>query len=74
MKIRLGYVALPLTLNKTASKTITYTNYKKLEKQKQIEKLDKIINQNFEAIKQILKYNHKNNIFFYNNDIYFFCD
>jgi len=65
MKIRLGYVALPLTLNITASKTITYTNYKKLEKQKQIEKLDKIINQNFEAIKQILKYNHKNNIFFY---------
>ena len=45
MKIRLGYVAISLTLNITASKTITYTNYLKIISK--IDKLDEIINQNF---------------------------
>lgn len=65
MRIRLGYVSISLSLNITASRTITYTNFQKLTEEKQNEKLDKIINQNFESLKEILKYNHKNNIHFY---------
>lgn len=65
MKIRLGYVSISLSLNITASRTITYTNFEKLNEEKQDEKLDQIINQNFESLKEILKYNHKNNIHFY---------
>ena len=30
MNIRLGYVALPVTLNITSSSTVTYSHYKKL--------------------------------------------
>lgn len=63
MKIRLGYACISLTLNITASKTINYTNYQK-EKYK-ISKIDNIINQNFENLKQILLYNFKNEIHFY---------
>ncbi len=65
MQIRLGYVSISLTLNITASRTITYTNYQKLTKEEKDEKLNKIINQNFESLKEILKYNYKNNIHFY---------
>ena len=65
MKIRLGYVAISLTLNITASKTITYTNYLKLNEKEKYCKIDQIINQNFENLKQILMYNIKNNIHFY---------
>jgi len=63
MKIRLGYVAISLTLNITTSKTITYTNYKKIKNKD--EKLDNLIRQNFKSLKEILKYNYKNNIHFY---------
>lgn len=65
MKIRLGYVSISLSLNITASRTITYTNFQKLTKEKQKERLNQIINQNFESLKEILKYNYKNNIHFY---------
>ena len=64
MKIRLGYVSISLGLNITSSRTITYTNFEKLKEDKQKEKLDQIINQNFESLKEILKYNYKNNIHF----------
>lgn len=63
MKIRLGYVAISLTLNITASKTITYTNY--LKTMSKADKLDEIINQNFNSLRQILLYNFKNGIHFY---------
>jgi len=63
MKIRLGYVAISLTLGITSSKTITYTNYKKTKNKD--EKLDDLIKQNFKSLKEILKYNYKNNIHFY---------
>lgn len=63
MKIRLGYVAVPITLDITCSHTITYTNYLKLnEKEK---KLDEILRLNFKELKKILKYNIQNNIYFY---------
>lgn len=65
MKIRLGYVAIALTLELTASKTINYTNYQKLNENDRILKLDSIIKENFNNLKQILKYNIKNNIHFY---------
>lgn len=65
MKIRLGYVAISLTVNVTSSKTITYTNYQKLNEREKISKIDNIINQNFENLKNILTYNFKNEIHFY---------
>ncbi len=65
MKIRLGYVAISLTLDITASKTITYTNYQKLNKEDGDNKLDLLIRQNFNNLKEILKYNYCNNIHFY---------
>ena len=65
MKIRLGYVALPVTLDITSSKTITLTNYKKLGKKKGEEKREKIFLENLDNFLEILKYNLKNNIHFY---------
>ena len=63
MKIRLGYVALSVTLdNITTSSTMTLTNWNKT---KDIEKLDKIIISNLNALIEILNYNIKNNIHFY---------
>ena len=65
MKIRLGYVAISKTLNITSSSTLTYTLYKKLGEKRGNEKLDKVIKSNFEALEEILKYNIKNDIYFY---------
>lgn len=65
MKVRLGYVAIPLTLNITCSKTITYTNFCKLSVKERQEKLDELIRINLENLKQILNYNDKNHIHFY---------
>lgn len=65
MKIRLGYVSLPVTLNITASHTMTLTNYKKLGKKKAEEKREKIFLNNLDNLLEILKYNKKNNIHFY---------
>lgn len=65
MIIRLGYVAISLTLDLTTSKTITYTNYSKLKKENKIIKIDSIINENLHNLKQIMIYNFKNNIHFY---------
>ena len=65
MIIRLGYVAINLTLDITASKTITYTNYLKLKENEKIIKLDSLIKENFENLKQIMTYNFKNEIHFY---------
>ena len=42
MKIRLGYVAIPLTIGITSSKTMTLTNYKKLGVRRGEEKRTKI--------------------------------
>ena len=65
MIIRLGYVAISLTLDITASKTITYTNYSKLKETEKRKKLDTIIKENLENLKQIMIYNFKNEIHFY---------
>lgn len=63
MKIRLGYVALPKTINITSSHTITYTNYEKIKNKE--EKLNEIITKNLNNLEQILIYNIRNNIHFY---------
>lgn len=62
MKVHLGYVALPVTLNITSSRTITYTNYKK---DPDINKLYNIIEENLNNLYEILKYNVSNGIKFY---------
>lgn len=64
MKIRLGYACLPVTIDETASHTLTYTNYKKLGN-KGNDKLDSVIKSNFEALEKILKYNIRNDITFF---------
>lgn len=69
MKIRLGYVSIPKTINITSSHTITYSNYEKIEKELGKEHAyNKIINiskLNIYNLEQILKYNIRNNIHFY---------
>lgn len=65
MKIRLGYVAISKTLDITSSSTVTYTLYKKLGVKRGNEKLDKVILSNFNNLMEILKYNLKNDIYFY---------
>ena len=64
MKIRLGYACLPVTISETASHKITYTNYKRLGSSGNL-KLDIVIKNNFESLKKILKYNIKNDIYFF---------
>ena len=64
MIIRLGYVAICKTLNLSASKTITYSNYKKLGESAEA-KMDSIIKENFKILKDILKFNYDNDIYFY---------
>lgn len=65
MIVRLGYVAIPLTLNITCSSTITYTNYQKLTSNERKKKLDFLIRSNLENLERVLTYNKKNNIHFY---------
>jgi len=66
MKIRLGYVAISLTLDEINHyQTITWTRLQTLEKREQEKKLNQIINHNLDFLETILKYNVQNEIFFY---------
>lgn len=66
MELRLGYVAIATSLDGiTTSKTITLTTYKKIGKNRVIEKIKKIIDSNLSSLMEILKYNVKNEIYFY---------
>ena len=63
MLIRLGYACISETLdNVTSSSTYTYTNFMK---EKNYDKLDRIIVSNFLDLEKIINYNIKNNIHFY---------
>ena len=62
MLIRLGYVAITNALDVTSSSVLTFTEF---SKNKDYDKLDKIIKSNLEDLIKILKYNVKNNIHFY---------
>lgn len=65
MKIRLGYVALPLTLSITSSSSFTYTNYQKMSEEQAKKKLDEVIRSNLRDLKKILEYNQKNDVSFF---------
>ena len=65
MKVRLGYVALPVSIPITASKTITLTSYKKLGKKRGEEKRTRLFEENLNNFLEILKYNESNQIHFY---------
>ncbi len=62
MKVRLGYACISETLSFTSSSSYSYTSY---EREKDNDKLDKVIVSNFLDLEQILIYNAKNNIHFY---------
>lgn len=63
MRIRLGYACISKTLdNVTTSTNYTLTSF---NKEKDYEKLNKIIMSNFLALEKIIDYNIKNNIHFY---------
>lgn len=65
MKIRLGYAAISKTLEITTSRTLTYTNYLKKEKEEGLRIIDEKIRLNLEALKQMMIYNIRNNFHFY---------
>ena len=63
MKIRLGYVAISKAIDESTSKTITYTNF--IKENKNIDNLNEIIDSNLSSLIKILNYNIKNNLHFY---------
>lgn len=63
MKIRLGYVAISKAIDESTSKTITYTNF--IKGNKNINRLNEIIDSNLSSLINILNYNIKNNLHFY---------
>ena len=67
MIIRLGYVANPITFDHlfTYGKTISFTNFSKLEASLAYKKRNQIINSNLNTLKMVLKFNLENEIFFY---------
>ena len=66
MRVRLGYVSISKALDGiSASNTLTYTHYMKLDSELAMKLIDKKIISNFENLEKIIKYNIKNNIHFY---------
>ena len=66
MRVRLGYVSISKALDGiSASNTLTYTHYMKLDSELAMKLIDKKIVSNFENLEKIIKYNIKNNIHFY---------
>lgn len=63
MIIKLGYVALPLSLDITSSSTMTYTEF--VKQNKPFNKLHDIIEKNLKHLYEILKYNQKNDVHFF---------
>ena len=62
MKIRLGYACISKTINDTPSTNYTYTEF---IKEKDFNKLDRIIISNLQALNNLIDYNKKNNIHFF---------
>ena len=58
MRIRLGYVAIALNLDKvTSSSTLTYSRYLKMDEENRLKKLKEVTYSNIEALEKILGYN-----------------
>ena len=64
MRVRLGYVAIALNLDKvTSSSTVTYSRYSKINSEEEkLKKLKEVTYSNLEALEKILKYNIDHNI------------
>lgn len=62
VKIRMGYACICNALDSTSSSNYTYTEYLK---NNDLDKLNKVIISNLEALEEIIDYNIKNNIHFY---------
>jgi len=65
MIIRLGYACLSKTIDVTTSRTISYTNYLKLNEEERYSKLDELIRSNLNSLDSLIDYNIKNNIHFF---------
>lgn len=67
IKVRLGYVAIALRLDKvTSSSNVTFATYSKLNsEEKKLDKLKKTTLSNVNDLYKILQYNNENNIHFY---------
>ena len=65
MIIRLGYACLSKTIEVTTSRTISYTNYLKLNEEERYNKLDELIRSNLNSLDSLIDYNIKNNIHFF---------
>ena len=54
MRIRLGYVAIALNLDKvTSSSTLTYSRYLKMDEENRLKKLKEVTYSNIEALEKI---------------------
>ena len=62
MKVRLGYACITNCINNSSSSTYTYSEYLK---DRDIDKLDRVIISNLKSLNNIIDYNIKNNIHFY---------
>ena len=57
MRIRLGYVAIALNLDKvTSSSTLTYSRYLKMDEENRLKKLKEVTYSNIEALEKILAF------------------
>ena len=67
MRVRLGYVAIALNLDKvTSSSTVTYSRYSKINSEEErLKKLKEVTYSNLEALEVILNYNIGHKIHFY---------
>ena len=67
MRIRLGYVAIALSLPKvTSSSTLTYARYSKINTESErLNKLKEVTRSNIDSLEKILRFNIQNNIHFY---------
>lgn len=66
MKIQLGYVGVPLSIDDISyCRTMTYTNYAKSTKIIADEKLHQLITHNFKMLAEVLRYNEINHVHFY---------
>lgn len=66
MRIHLGYVASPLSLdNITYSHTMTYKTYSNLDEEESKRKLKEIVNRNLYIFDNVINYNHINEVYFY---------
>lgn len=65
MIFKLGYIDGPISLPNNTFRTITYKTYKSLSKKEKNKRLTEIINNNLDNLLKILKFNKREQIYFY---------